>query len=156
MSLWPVPPTGFLGPIEITELPYPYHMNSCHLLMGGSLGAETAFRHWNVQGISSNFGSLHKLQGCALSGTSWGLLCSSHLFWSHMVSLPLLRCIVFYFLSSYKIVQISILLFLAVPSAWTCHHITFVRASLACHGISGSGGYRVWRHSTNDVRCMQV
>ena len=40
----PFPPQVFLthhDPMAITELPYPYHMNSCHLLMGGSLGAET-------------------------------------------------------------------------------------------------------------------
>src|SRR4029434_140937 len=51
----PYPPQVFLthhGPIEITELPYPYHMNSCHLLMGGSLGAETSLRDSKVQETS--------------------------------------------------------------------------------------------------------
>ena len=51
----PYPPQDFLthhGPIEITELPYPYHMNSCHLLMGGSLGAETSLRDWDLQEAS--------------------------------------------------------------------------------------------------------
>ena len=39
------PPQVFLphhGPIAITELPCRYHMNSSHLLMDGSLGAETS------------------------------------------------------------------------------------------------------------------
>ena len=51
----PLPPQVFSphhDPIEITASPSPYHMNSCHLLMGGSLGAETSLRDWNVQETS--------------------------------------------------------------------------------------------------------
>ena len=56
MSLWPTTPTGFLAtpwPNRDHWITITYHMNSCHLLMGGSLGAETSLTDWNVQEISS-------------------------------------------------------------------------------------------------------
>ena len=52
----PLPPQVFSphhGPKEITESPTPFHINSCHSLMGGSLGADTSLTDWNVQEISS-------------------------------------------------------------------------------------------------------
>ena len=56
MSLWPTTPTGFLAtpwPNRDHWITITYHMNSCHLLMGGSLGAETSLTDRNVQEISS-------------------------------------------------------------------------------------------------------